>query len=100
MRPQSHRRRFVNKILTLFKKTHSSENAQYPSELLAKYKISDKTLGVGSFAVVKQCTKVNSKEECAVKIILKKVIAGKYGYDINLRIPICIHQCPCCLCYI
>ncbi|KAI8878423.1 Pkinase-domain-containing protein, partial [Backusella circina FSU 941] len=90
MRPQSHRRRFVNKILTLFKKTHSSENAQYPSALLVKYKISDKTIGVGSFAVVKQCTEVNSNEECAVKIILKKVIADilkhvRHAHIVSMR---------------
>jgi calcium/calmodulin-dependent protein kinase I len=68
---------FVKKVLALFKKTHEEDDSsKYPPALNAKYKIEDKTLGVGSFAVVKECSERASGEKCAVKIILKKVIAG------------------------
>lgn len=73
----SHHNPFVKKVLALFKKTHEEEKPQYPPALSAKYTIGDKTLGVGSFAVVKECTENATGEKCAVKIILKKVIAGK-----------------------
>ncbi|PHZ12421.1 calcium/calmodulin dependent protein kinase 2 [Rhizopus microsporus ATCC 52813] len=68
---------FVKKVLALFKKTHEGEKSQYPTELTKKYKIGEKQLGVGSFAVVKECVNLSTGEHCAVKIILKKVIAGK-----------------------
>ena len=63
--------------MALFKKTHEEDTPKYPPSLSAKYRIEDKQLGVGSFAVVKECTERATKEKCAVKIILKKVIAGK-----------------------
>lgn len=72
-----HHNPFVKKILALFKKTHEDEESQYPSELESKYEIEDKTLGVGSFAVVKRCTERKTEDKYAVKIILKKAIAGK-----------------------
>ncbi|KAI7902033.1 calcium/calmodulin dependent protein kinase 2 [Cokeromyces recurvatus] len=76
-----HHNPFVKKLLALFKKTHEDdkdkESSKYPSALNAKYEIGEKTLGVGSFAVVKECTNRITNEKCAVKIILKKVIAGK-----------------------
>lgn len=68
---------FVKKVLALFKKTHEEDKPKYPAALSAKYTIEEKTLGVGSFAVVKECTENKTGEKCAVKIILKKVIAGK-----------------------
>ncbi|KAI8890153.1 Pkinase-domain-containing protein [Backusella circina FSU 941] len=72
----THHNPFVQKVLTLFKKTHSDDdNSQYPAELRAKYRINEKTLGVGSFAVVKECEELATGEKCAVKIILKKAIA-------------------------
>ncbi|KAI7894877.1 kinase-like domain-containing protein [Mucor mucedo] len=73
----SHHNPFVKKVLALFKKTHEEEKPQYPPALSAKYNIGEKTLGVGSFAVVKECTELATGDKCAVKIILKKVIAGK-----------------------
>jgi calcium/calmodulin-dependent protein kinase I len=74
----THHNPIVQKVLALFKKTHSDDdNSQYPADLRAKYTVSEKTLGVGSFAVVKECEDVKSGEKCAVKIILKKAIAGK-----------------------
>ncbi|KAI8993411.1 kinase-like domain-containing protein [Pilobolus umbonatus] len=68
---------FISKVLALFKKTHEIDKPKYPAALSAKYRIGEKTLGVGSFAVVKECTDIRTGEKCAVKIILKKVIAGK-----------------------
>ncbi|KAG2228587.1 hypothetical protein INT48_006012 [Thamnidium elegans] len=68
---------FVKKVLALFKKTHEEDKPKYPAGLSAKYTIEDKTLGVGSFAVVKECTEISTGKKYAVKIILKKVIAGK-----------------------
>ncbi|KAI9469923.1 MAG: kinase-like domain-containing protein [Benjaminiella poitrasii] len=74
-----HHNPFVKKVLALFKKTHEDDeddgSSKYPSVLNAKYTIEEKTLGVGSFAVVKECTNRKTGEKCAVKIILKKVIA-------------------------
>lgn len=70
---------FVKRVLALFKKTHEDDDSpKYPSELNHKYIIHEKTLGVGSFAVVKECSERSTGEKCAVKIILKKVIAGKF----------------------
>jgi calcium/calmodulin-dependent protein kinase I len=69
---------FVKKVLALFKKTHEEDAPKYPPALTEKYTIGDKQLGVGSFAVVKECTERATGEKCAVKIILKKVIAGKF----------------------
>ncbi|KAI9251995.1 kinase-like domain-containing protein [Helicostylum pulchrum] len=68
---------FVKKVLALFKKTHEEDKPKYPAGLSAKYVIEDKVLGVGSFAVVKECTEIATETKYAVKIILKKVIAGK-----------------------
>ncbi|GAA5809353.1 hypothetical protein MFLAVUS_002761 [Mucor flavus] len=68
---------FVKKVLALFKKTHEEDKPKYPAGLSAKYVIEDKVLGVGSFAVVKECTEKTTGTKYAVKIILKKVIAGK-----------------------
>jgi calcium/calmodulin-dependent protein kinase I len=72
-----HHNPFVKKVLALFKKTHEDDAPKHPPGLSAKYTIGDKTLGVGSFAVVKECTERATGEKYAVKIILKKVIAGK-----------------------
>ncbi|KAI9271308.1 kinase-like domain-containing protein, partial [Sporodiniella umbellata] len=73
----THQNPFVKKVLALFKKTHEEEGQKYPSDLTKKYTICEKQLGVGSFAVVKECINVSTGEHCAVKIILKKAIAGK-----------------------
>ncbi|KAI8969255.1 kinase-like domain-containing protein [Mycotypha africana] len=74
-----HHNPLVKKVLALFKKVHSDKEgktSKYPPDLDAKYIIDeDVTLGVGSFAVVKQCVQRTTKEKCAVKIILKKAIA-------------------------
>lgn len=71
---------FVKKVLALFKKTHEEDKPKYPTGLSAKYVIEDKVLGVGSFAVVKECTERTTGTKYAVKIILKKVIAGKFFF--------------------
>ncbi|KAI8369677.1 kinase-like domain-containing protein [Blakeslea trispora] len=74
----NHHNPFVKKVLALFKKTHEDSDApKYPTDLDQKYEIGEKKLGVGSFAVVKECTDKETNEKCAVKIIMKKVIAGK-----------------------
>ncbi|KAI9020016.1 kinase-like domain-containing protein [Phycomyces nitens] len=68
----------VKRILALFKKTHEkSDEPPYPAELEKSYKITNKILGVGSFAVVKECIAHDTQKAYALKIILKKVIAGK-----------------------
>jgi serine/threonine protein kinase len=82
----------MKRILALFKKTHEKkeESPPYPPELENTYKITRKTLGVGSFAVVKECIHRSTHQPFALKIILKKAIAGKFdcfvcefGYSIN-----------------
>ncbi|KAF7728557.1 phosphatidylcholine and lysophosphatidylcholine phospholipase [Apophysomyces ossiformis] len=68
----------MKRILAIFKKTHEkNEEPPYPASLERTYKITNKTLGVGSFAVVKECIHIESGKPFALKIILKKVIAGK-----------------------
>ncbi|SAL96749.1 hypothetical protein [Absidia glauca] len=69
----------MKRLLVLFKKTHETNKEAgdvYPPELLADYEVTKTTLGVGSFAVVKECIHRESKKSYALKIILKKVIAG------------------------
>lgn len=69
----------MKRILALFKKTHEKKEEQppYPPALESTYKITKKTLGVGSFAVVKECVHRSTGQPFALKIILKKAIAGK-----------------------
>ncbi|RUS34458.1 kinase-like domain-containing protein [Jimgerdemannia flammicorona] len=69
--------RVMNKIVNLFKKTHDDDNPPYPLALERHYRISKKVLGVGSFAVVKECTDRATNQPFALKIILKKAIQGK-----------------------
>jgi hypothetical protein len=70
----------MKRLLALFKKTHEKDDEAnaYPPELNADYEVTKKTLGVGSFAVVKECIHRETKKAYALKIIMKKVIAGKY----------------------
>lgn len=70
----------MKRLLALFKKTHEKDDEAnaYPPELNADYEVTKKTLGVGSFAVVKECIHHETKKPYALKIIMKKVIAGKY----------------------
>ncbi|KAI7872969.1 kinase-like domain-containing protein [Spinellus fusiger] len=66
----------VKRIVTLFKKTHEKEEEpNYPDELEQVYKVSRKTLGVGTFAIVKACVHRITQQPFALKIILKKAIA-------------------------
>lgn len=68
----------MKRIVSLFKKTHEKTDEQaYPSDLEADYIVTKKTLGVGSFAVVKECIHRSTGQAFALKIILKKAIAGK-----------------------
>lgn len=69
----------MKRIVALFKKTHEKkEEHAYPSALESTYKVTKKTLGVGSFAVVKECVHRSTGQSFALKIILKKAIAGKW----------------------
>ncbi|KAG1316819.1 hypothetical protein G6F62_013261 [Rhizopus arrhizus] len=75
---------FVKRVLALFKKTHEDDSQKYPVELTKKYYISEEQLGVGSFAVVKKCINQSTGEHCAIKIILKKAVAGKSSLSVCL----------------
>ena len=67
----------MKRLMSLFKKTHEKNVEQiYPADLEEKYTVTKKTLGVGSFAVVKECIRKSDNKPFALKIILKKVIAG------------------------
>ncbi|KAG0173930.1 hypothetical protein DFQ30_006562 [Apophysomyces sp. BC1015] len=66
----------VKRILTLFKKTHEkTTEPPYPAGLERTYKVTKKTLGVGSFAIVKECVHRATGNSYALKIVLKKAIA-------------------------
>ncbi|KAF7730048.1 hypothetical protein EC973_002993 [Apophysomyces ossiformis] len=66
----------MRRILTLFKKTHEkTTDPPYPVSLERTYKVTKKTLGVGSFAIVKECVHRQTGQSYALKIILKKAIA-------------------------
>ncbi|CAO3620915.1 unnamed protein product [Cunninghamella blakesleeana] len=69
----------LKRIFSVFKKTHGDDHSDinYPKELVRLYKVNKKTLGVGSFAVVKECIHKETKKQFALKIILKKFIEGK-----------------------
>ncbi|OBZ81914.1 Calcium/calmodulin-dependent protein kinase type 1D [Choanephora cucurbitarum] len=68
----------MKRIVALFRKTHEKkQNPVYPLDLTSTYKVSKKTLGIGSFAVVKKCVHRSTEQPYALKIILKKAIAGK-----------------------
>jgi calcium/calmodulin-dependent protein kinase I len=69
----------MKKVLNLFKKTHETndESPPYPADLERTYRISKRVLGVGSFAVVKECFHKQTGQPFALKIILKKAIAGR-----------------------
>ncbi|CAG8561781.1 23885_t:CDS:2 [Cetraspora pellucida] len=58
-------------IFGIFKKNGASP---YPAELEKRYRISKNVLGVGSFAIVKECMDKETGESYALKIISKKVI--------------------------
>lgn len=77
----------MKRLMTLFKTTHQSEQG-YPYELEKKYTVTRNTLGVGSFAVVKECISREDEKSYALKIILKKAIAGKYADDILIYVQI------------
>lgn len=74
----------MKRLMTLFKKTHDSDQS-YPSDLEKQFIVTKKTLGVGSFAVVKECIRRSDNRPFALKIILKKAIAGTLT---NLSVPI------------
>ncbi|KAI7869318.1 kinase-like domain-containing protein [Spinellus fusiger] len=65
----------IKRILELFKRTHeTNDEPAYPPALEQAYTITSKTLGVGSFAVVKECVHRASGQSFALKIILKKSV--------------------------
>ncbi|KAI8082785.1 kinase-like domain-containing protein [Halteromyces radiatus] len=85
----------MKRLLALFKKTHEKDDEAdvYPSQLTADYEVTKKTLGVGSFAVVKECIHKDTRKPYALKIILKKVIAGKeHMLDSELDILTKVHH--------
>ncbi|KAI8065946.1 kinase-like domain-containing protein [Gongronella butleri] len=70
--------KIMKRLVALFQTTHENEDKDgYPPALLSRYEVTKTTLGVGSFAVVKECVRRSTKEHFALKIIMKKVIAGK-----------------------
>ncbi|KAI8970300.1 kinase-like domain-containing protein [Mycotypha africana] len=73
---KSRRKTIMKRIIALFKKTHEKkEEPAYPLALSNTYKVTKKTLGVGSFAIVKECVHRSTGLPFALKIILKKAIA-------------------------
>ncbi|KAI9272684.1 kinase-like domain-containing protein [Phascolomyces articulosus] len=66
----------MKRLTSLFKKKQDLP-AKLPSGLTRLYKVSNRTLGVGSFAVVKLCTHKKTGRTYALKIVMKKAIAGK-----------------------
>jgi calcium/calmodulin-dependent protein kinase I len=72
----------MKRIVALFKKTHEKkQDPAYPTVLENTYKVTKKILGVGSFAVVKECIHKSTQQPYALKIILKKAIAGNEDDD-------------------
>ncbi|KAG9306768.1 hypothetical protein G9A89_005668 [Geosiphon pyriformis] len=67
----------MHKILNFFKREDGKGEPSLPWALERHYSVSNQILGVGSFAVVKECTEKRTKEKFALKIIVKKVIKGK-----------------------
>ncbi|GBC02236.1 hypothetical protein RclHR1_04510008 [Rhizophagus clarus] len=64
----------MHKFFTLFKKDHE---IIYPTELENSYKVLKKNIGVGSFAIVKECIDKKTGESYALKILTKKSIKGR-----------------------
>lgn len=67
----------MNRILALFKKDNGGE-ITYPLELEKSYRILKKVLGVGTFAVVKECVDKRTGQSYALKVLAKKAIKGMY----------------------
>ncbi|CAI2174692.1 5568_t:CDS:2 [Funneliformis geosporum] len=65
----------MNRILALFKKDDGE--ITYPLELEKSYRILKKVLGVGTFAVVKECVDRKTGKSYALKILSKHAIKGK-----------------------
>lgn len=63
----------MHKFFTFFKKDNE---ITYPIELENSYKVLKKNIGVGSFAVVKECIDKKTGESYALKILTKKSIKG------------------------
>ncbi|CAB4428734.1 unnamed protein product [Rhizophagus irregularis] len=64
----------MHKFFTFFKKDNE---ITYPIELENSYKVLKKNIGVGSFAVVKECIDKKTGESYALKILTKKSIKGR-----------------------
>lgn len=76
----------MKRIVALFKKTHEKkQDPAYPTVLENTYKVTKKILGVGSFAVVKECIHKSTQQPYALKIILKKAIAGNEDGMMNIK---------------
>ncbi|CAJ0904297.1 1192_t:CDS:2 [Entrophospora sp. SA101] len=72
-------------MFDLFFKKHADGEIRFPRELENKYIVSDKILGKGSFAVVKECTEKRSNKNYALKIILKESIKVHHKYITSLH---------------
>ncbi|KAI8071382.1 kinase-like domain-containing protein [Gongronella butleri] len=77
-------KRFVGMLKKLQEK---QDDHSYPKDLLRQYRVTKKTLGVGSFAIVKECLHRHSGQAYALKIIKKSAIAGRENMlDVELDI--------------
>ena len=65
----------MHKFFLFFKK--DGGEISYPADLEKSYRVSKKVLGVGSFAVVKECVNKETGEPHALKVLTKKAIKGK-----------------------
>ncbi|OZJ06237.1 hypothetical protein BZG36_00835 [Bifiguratus adelaidae] len=70
------RQGIVQKVTRLFNKAHS-EKRTFPPGLTKRYRVTRKVLGVGSFAVVKECVEKSTNTPFALKVIMKKAVNGK-----------------------
>jgi len=65
----------MHKFFAFFKK--DGGEISYPADLEKSYRVSKKVLGVGSFAIVKECVEKETGNPYALKVLTKKAIKGK-----------------------
>lgn len=76
----------MKRFLSLVKKTNHDTTTHYPPTLTKVYKVSQRVLGTGSFAIVRLCTHRKTGQTFALKVIHKRAIAGKWQVE---------HICVC-----
>src|SRR5437762_1987758 len=66
----------MQRILDIFYffKQPNDEESRFPHELTNEYMISEKILGRGTFAIVRECTEKQTGKKYALKILSKKTI--------------------------